>query len=119
MSLLAGSLLGILEEAGSAVLIMTEGLEAEEFFASRITRQEVQRHIQVMAETSANVPLPLKEQLIEIDWVGWTMLAEQLRMMGGFEQDALWFGVRSLVPATLMWLRVYRHNSPQLFSLLS
>ena len=29
--------------------------------------------------------------------------------------EALWFAVRSLVPATLMWLRVYRESNPELF----
>ena len=37
--------------------------------------------------------------------------------IGGLARDeALWFGVRSLVPATLSWLRVYRHSHPELFT---
>lgn len=119
MTLLSGALLGIFEEAGTAVLTLAEGVEPEEFFTSRLTQQEVLRQMRVMAETAANVPDDLKRQMVEIDWAGWSMLGMQLTLTGGFERDALWFGVRSLVPATLMWLRVYRKNTPQLFSLMS
>lgn len=72
-----------------------------------------------MVETAANAPPELKQQMPEIDWAGWAQLNRQLTQAGGFEQDAVWFGVRSLVPATLMWLRVYRKDTPQLFSLMS
>lgn len=117
MTLLSGALLGILEESGLAILTLTEGVEPEEFFSSRITQQEVLRQLQVMAETAANVPGELKYQMAEIDWAGWSVLNMQLTVAGGFERDVLWFAVRSLIPATLMWLRVYRKDAPELFSL--
>lgn len=117
MSLVSGALLGILEEAGMAILTLTEAVEPEEFFSSRITQQEVLRQMQVMAETAANLPDELKRQMPEIEWPGWSVLDTQLKVAGGFERDAQWFAVRSMVPATLMWLRVYRKNTPDVFSL--
>jgi len=56
--------------------------------------------------------------MVEIDWNGWSILGVQLKLTGSAERDALWFGVRSLVPATLMWLRVFRESTPQLFLLV-
>lgn len=119
MTLLSGALLGILEEAGTSVLILTEGVEPEEFFSSGLTQQEVLKQMRVMTETAANLPPELKHKIAEIDWAGWSVLNMQLTVAGGFERDALWFAVRSLVPATLMWLRVYRKDAPELFSLTS
>jgi hypothetical protein len=29
--------------------------------------------------------------------------------------EALWFACEAMVPATLLWLRVYRQNQPELF----
>jgi len=116
MTLLAGALLGILEEAGTSILTLTESLEPEEFFASRLTRQETLKQMRIMAETAANLPDELKQHMAEIDWAGWTGLGVQLTLAGDFERDALWFGIRSLVPATLMWMRVYRKDMPELFS---
>jgi uncharacterized protein with HEPN domain len=117
MTLLSGALLGILENAGEAILTLTEGIEPEEFFDSRLTQQEVLRQLRIMTETSARAAEELKHQLPEIDWSGWHVLHSQVQGQGGFERDALWFAVRSLVPATLMWLRVYRKNSPELFDM--
>jgi len=95
---------------------MTEGLEQEEFFATRLTRQEVLRQMNIMAETAGNMPDEIRAILSEIDWQGWTALGIQLKIPDGFDRDALWFGVRSLVPAMLMWLRVYRQNQPEVFA---
>jgi uncharacterized protein with HEPN domain len=117
MTLLSGALLGIIEESGEGILTLTEGIEPEEFFSSRITQQEVLRLLRVMTETANNIPYELKLKIAEIDWAGWSVLNTQLTVAGGFERDALWFSVRSLIPATLMWLRVYRQSAPELFSL--
>lgn len=117
MTLLSGALLGILEEAGMAIMTLTEGSEPEEFFASRITQQEVLRQMRIMAETAASISEELKQKMPEIDWAGWYVLYSQLAGQGGFERDALWFAVRSLVPATLLWMRVYRKELPEIFSI--
>ncbi len=113
---MTGPMLDILEQAGEDVLTLTEGLEPEEFFSSHITQMEALRQIRTMAETAANLPPELKLQITEIDWAGWSVLVTQFATTGGFERDAVWFGIRSLIPATLLWLRVYRNNQPQLFS---
>ena len=116
MTLLSGALLNILNEAGEAVLTLTEGLEPEEFFASRLTQREVIRQMRILAETAASIPPEIKTSMVEIDWAGWSILGAQLNLTGGLDSDTLWFGVRSLVPATLMWMRVFRSSSPGLFS---
>ena len=117
MSVLVGSLLKIIEAAGESILTLTEGVDPEEFFNSRITQMEVMNQLRVIAESSSNFPIEHKSQMAEIDWAGWSMLNMQLKTAGGFERDAVWFAVRSLVPATLMWLRVFRQNSPELFAI--
>jgi len=116
MMLLSSAQLAILEDAGSAILTLTDGIEPQEFFASRLTQQEVLRQTRIMAETAANVADALKRRMPEVDWAGWFVLHSQLVGQGGFERDALWFAVRSLVPATLLWLRVYRKEVPEAFS---
>lgn len=114
--MLNGALLGILEDAATAVLTMTEGLEQEEFFASRLTQKEVLRQLRIMTDTVGNLPAETRAQLAEIDWAGWTALGMQLKAADLREREAIWFGVRSLVPALLLWLRVYRKNQPEMFS---
>ena len=109
------AMVAIIEESGSAVLTLTEGLEEVEFLRSRLTRPEVRRQVQAIAATTANLPAELQSQLPEIDWDGWAATARQLRS-GDDDGAILWSVATALIPATLTWLRVYRHNQPNLFS---
>lgn len=113
--MLNASLLSIIEEAGIAVLTLTEGLEKDEFLASRLTRAETRRQITTLSESVANLAPHTLTTLAEVDWAGWQTVARQLGADPGEEQEALWFAVRALVPATLMWLRVYRKEQPEIF----
>lgn len=113
--MLNASLLSIIREAGIAVLTLTEGLEKDEFLASRLTRAETRHQVQIMSESAANLPPQTRTLLAEVDWRGWHTVARQLGESRNAEQEALWFAVRSLVPATLMWLQVYRKNEPEIF----
>lgn len=109
-------LLGIVQEAGEAVLTLTEGLEQGELLASRLTRAEVMKHLSALASAMKHMPESLVRAMPEIDWGGWRGVDVSLRMEGPAREDALWFGVCSLVPATLSWLRVYRQSSPEMFT---
>lgn len=113
--MLNASLLSLIEEAGVAVLTLTEGLEEGEFLASRLTRAETQRQLRIMAESAANLPPQVRTLLAEVDWDGWQTVASRIGKGGYAEQEALWFAVRSLAPATLMWLRVYHKSLPEIF----
>lgn len=113
--MLNASLLSIIEEAGVGVMILTEGLEEAELLGSRLTRAEVQRQVKSMSDAAARLPGDTRKLLAEIDWDGWQAVARQLNEGGAATDTALWFAARSLVPAMLMWLRVYRQNQPELF----
>lgn len=115
MSILSGALLAILEDSGTAILTLAEGLEQEEFFASRLTRDEVLRHLLTLADTAQALPPEVRGRMPEVDWDAWLSLGRELRGKRKADQGALWFGIRSLVPATLLWLRVYHQNLPELF----
>jgi uncharacterized protein with HEPN domain len=118
LSMLNASLLSIIEAAGIAVLTLTEGLEKDEFLSSRLTRAEARRQMKIMSDSAANLAPDAQATLAEVDWSGWHAIARQLGDNPDdphAEQEALWFAVRSLVPATLMWLRVYRTNQPEVF----
>ena len=113
--MLNASLLSIIEDAGVAVLTLTEGLEEDEFLGSRLTRKETRRQLQTIADSAANLPPQVRTLLAEIDWDGWQTMADRFKVGGKAADEALWFGVRSLAPATLMWLRVYHKSLPEIF----
>ncbi len=114
--MLESVLFTIIEEAGIAVTILGEDVERAEFLASRLTRSEVQRQLLIIAGAADKVPAATRQLLPELEWDGWDKLGRELQQGQAGTDEALWFGLRSLVPATLMWLQVYRRNQPELFA---
>jgi uncharacterized protein with HEPN domain len=114
--MLNGALFAIIEEAASAVLILGEDTEQEELLASRFTRAEVQRQLLIIADMLAELSAETRALMPELEWDGWATTARALRGGSAEANEALWFAVRALVPATVMWLRVYRRNQPELFT---
>lgn len=117
MKLANAAMLNIIQQSCEAVLTFTEDLSPEEFFTSQLTRAETLRYLRIITENVERLPMACKVTMSEIDWAGWNVLLTQLRSSGGFEHDAVWFAVRSMVPATLIWLRVFRQQQPELFSM--
>ncbi|WP_234192537.1 hypothetical protein [Pseudacidovorax sp. NFM-22] len=114
-----GALLGIVEQAGTDVATLIEGLTREELLRSRLTRQEVLRLLARMAATLAALPPGVRARMPELDWDGWQSLAQRLALPPGPALDeALAFGCEAVLPATLLWLRVYRQGQPELFQMV-
>jgi len=112
------ALLAIIEQAGMAVATLIESLEQGELLRSRLTRAEVLGQLRVLAAGAADVAPDVRAAMPEIDWSGWEAMARQLaRPPGEALDDALWFACESLVPATLLWLRVHRQSQAALFQM--
>ena len=116
--MLNNALFGIVEEAGYGAMTLGEYLERDELLASRLTRAELRRQLLIMANAIGDVPAASRALLAELEWDGWAHLRGALAPFQdpARADEALRFGLRSLVPATLIWLRVYRKNQPQLFA---
>lgn len=112
------ALLALIEQSGLAVVTLAEGLDEADLRRSRLTRAELLRHLRVLARSAVSVPPSARGDMPELDWDGWRSMVAQLQADHGEEVDeALWFAVSSLVPASLLWLRVYRQSQPRLFEM--
>ena len=109
-------LFAIIEEVASTVLILTEDADKDELLASRLTCAELQRQLAVMTGMIAEISAETRDRMPELEWGGWKATARALKGSRAKADEALWFAVRSLVPATIMWLRVYRQKRPELFT---
>ncbi len=117
--MLTGALLGILHEAAQAVLTLTDDLPAERLATLRLTRGEVVRQLLVIADTSLNLPPTTRDALASIDWQAWPVVASMLRSADpAARREALDFALRSLVPALILGLALYRKTRPELFRLI-
>jgi len=111
-----GALLGLIEQAGTAIATLIEGLEQDELLRSRLTRQEVLSQLKTLADSAAQMGAPARDAMPELDWSGWDSMRARFDAPPGEALDAaLWFACESLVPATLLWLRVYQQGQPELF----
>lgn len=111
-----GALLGLIEQAAHGVLVLCEGLARDELLGSRLTRVEVLRQLLTLADSAGRLDVAVQAAMPELDWAGWSVLAPRLHGPIGPDLDeALWFAVESLVPATLLWLRFYRQQQPRWF----
>jgi uncharacterized protein with HEPN domain len=114
--ILDSALLGLMEQAGIGVATLIEGLEREELLSSRLTRAEVLRQLRMLADSAAQVESAMRESMPEVDWSGWCAMRSRLEAPAGQAlDDTLWFACTSVMPATLLWLRVYQQNQPELF----
>jgi uncharacterized protein with HEPN domain len=110
------ALLCLIEQAATSVAILVEGLERSELQRSRHTRSEVLRQLKILADSSASVQPAMRGHLPELDWSGWDSMRSRFASSAREAVDeALWFAATSLVPATLLWLRVYQQSQPELF----
>lgn len=118
--ILTGALLALIEQSGTAVLTLVEGQERDQLLRSRLTRAEVLRQLTTLARSATQVEPALRADMPELDWPGWDAIGPRLAGPPGAALDeALWFACESLVPATLLWLRVYREGQPALFRMIS
>ncbi len=105
----------LIEEAGEGVLLLLEDLQEAEFLRSRLTRLEVLRQLHTMADTLGALPPEVRTAMPELEWDGWRSAAAAMAAEGAQRDETAWFAARSLVPATLSWLRVYRDAEPAMF----
>jgi uncharacterized protein with HEPN domain len=115
--MLTGAMLGLLQQTGMDVIVLTEELDEQEFFASRLTRQETLRLLGVMARTARDLPAQVRERLPEIDWPAWSALPAALIRPTDHPLQ-IWVAARELAPLTVQQLIDYRRVYPELFSLV-
>ena len=110
------TVLGTIQEAGEALLVLTEDLGEGELLASWPTRSEITRQLGVLAAALRMLPREMVSALPEIDWAGWRGMAAALGQASAAGDEALCFGVRFLVPATVCGLRRFRLSQPEMFA---
>ena len=115
-TLIHSALLGLIEQSGTAVTILVNGVQRAELLHSRLTRVQVLRQLKTLAESAGQVEPAARREMPELDWDGWDTLYPRLCGPAGESlDDALWFACESMVPATLLWLQVYRQSQPEMF----
>lgn len=115
--MLSGTMLGLMRQIGLDIMVLTEEINENEFFASRLTRAETLRLLKSMTKTAASLPAETRERMPEIDWVAWNRLEIVLNNPSKHPLQ-LWVTIKELTPMTIQKLNGYKKSHPQLFSVV-
>ncbi|OYY92682.1 MAG: hypothetical protein B7Y41_14860 [Hydrogenophilales bacterium 28-61-23] len=115
--MLTAAMLGLMEQTGLDILVLTEELDDREFFASRLTRLQTFQLLGTLAETARNLPAEVRARLSAIDWDAWAALPAALTRPN---ENALriWVAAKELTPLTVQNLIDYKRVYPELFVLV-
>lgn len=115
--MLTAAMLGIIEKLGLDIMVLTEEVDADEFFASRMTCAQTLQLLRSLAQTAANLPAGTREHMREVDWAAWAELAKILPYPSKHPFQ-IWVAIKELTPLTVQHLHKYRRKQPQLFSIV-
>ena len=115
--MLTAAMLGLIEKIGLDIMILTEEVDADEFFTSRMTRTQTLQLLRSLAQTAANLPAETREYMHEIDWAAWASLRVALTKPAQHPLK-IWVAIKELTPVTVQKLNSYKKTQSQLFSLV-
>jgi uncharacterized protein with HEPN domain len=115
--MLTGTLLGLMEKIALDIMILTDEINEEEFFASRITRVQTLQLLGSLVKTAASLPAETRERMRQIDWAAWAALKVALAKPSQHPLQ-IWVAIRELTPLTVQQLKGYKKMQPQLFSVV-
>jgi len=107
----------LLASGRSIAALLAELQDEEELFASANTLLQIEAYLMVIAQTLAHLPEPVRRRLLQIDWHGWKCLQRLLEQDVQPRRAEVWYGVRSLVPATLELMGKLRRQEPSWFDI--
>ncbi|WP_345534676.1 hypothetical protein [Viridibacterium curvum] len=115
-ALYAAGLLANFFDAGWSVQILMGDMDRAQYFASRLTRREIKKHLRIMIDTVSLLPVDVREQMPAINWQAWRELGAALPCLSRAQKDTVWYALETLVPITGYHLRQYRAKLPDLFA---
>lgn len=101
-----------------AIQVLTaEMRDDSELFASPNTLAGVELSLLAIAQTLDHLAPALRGRLAWIDWNGWQALRRLLEHDVQPRREQVWYGIRSLVPATVHLIGQLRRHEPVWFEI--
>jgi hypothetical protein len=97
--------------------LLAEMQDESELFASPNTLACVEMSLLAIAQTLDHLSPVLRARLAWIDWSGWSALRSQLELDVRPRREQVWYGVRSLAPATVELIGRLRRLEPVWFEI--
>ncbi len=92
-------LMHILEES-EFLLSSSNGISAEEFFASPVLKRAFVRSLEIIGEAAKNIPFPVRKEYNDIDWQGMARMRDKLiHHYFGVDYVIVWDVVSNEIPS--------------------
>ncbi|WP_245591285.1 hypothetical protein [Derxia gummosa] len=114
-AMFVAALLANFFEAGHAIQVLIGDMTREQYFASRLARPSIQKHLATMVESAKALPQETRDELAKVDWQAWIDLGAMLDCSTRDKRDAVWIAIEKWLPPTGLYLRQYRAKKPELF----
>jgi uncharacterized protein with HEPN domain len=112
--MLTAAMLGLIEQIGHDIIVLTESLDDHEFFASRLTRMQTLQLLGSLAETARTLPIEIRALMSEVDWTAWDSLPGALAQPTR-NSLRIWVAAKEWTPLTLQALSACKRMHPALF----
>ena len=110
-------LLSQVEQVALEVLTLIDGLTERELAGARLTRRVVHTKLSSATDALSALGNDTRSRMPEVNWTAWLRMGAELSAGGEASFDAMWCMASELAGPTLLWLRLYRHQQPDLFTI--
>lgn len=114
--MLTAALLANFFDAGWAIQILVSDMDSYQYFASRLARPEIEKHLRTLVNSAKALPPEVRAQLPMVDWTAWIALEDALPSANETQRQRIWIAIENWLPATGRHLRQYKHQMPELFA---
>lgn len=115
-ALFTAALLANFFEAGWSIQVLVGDMDRKQYFASRLARPEIEKHLRTMVDSAKSLPPEVREQMPKVDWEAWVELEPALACSTETQRDLVWVVIEKWLPPTGHHLRQYRSQRPELFA---
>lgn len=113
--MLTAALLANFFDAGWAIQVLVSDMDSHQYFASRLARPEIEKHLRTMIASAKALPPEVRAQMPMVDWPAWITLEDTLPCTDETQRQRVWTAIENWLPPTGRHLRQYKQQMPELF----
>jgi uncharacterized protein with HEPN domain len=113
--MLTAALLANFFDAGWAIQVLVSDMDSHQYFASRLARPEIEKHLGTMIASAKALPPEVRAQMPMVDWPAWIALEDALPCTDETQRQRVWTAIENWLPPTGRHLRQYKQQMPELF----
>jgi len=96
--MLTAALLANFFDAGWAIQVLVSDMDSHQYFASRLARPEIEKHLYTMIASAKALPPEVRAQMPMVDWPAWITLEDALPCTDETRRQRVWTAIENWLP---------------------